>query len=140
MGSTQQRFWSKVNKTDSCWLWTAQIDKDGYGRFNNGRTVRAHQYSYEEAKGSVPAGLELDHLCRIKHCVRLSHLEAVTHLENVQRGLAGHIKRSRTHCLHGHLFDEANTSSRKDGGRICHTCQRNQKRNQRRHERMLYAY
>ena len=28
-----EHFWDKVNKTDSCWLWTGKID-DGYGRFN----------------------------------------------------------------------------------------------------------
>lgn len=28
----EERFWSKVNKTLSCWIWTARVDKDGYGK------------------------------------------------------------------------------------------------------------
>jgi len=28
-----QRFWSKVDQTDSCWNWTACKNTDGYGYF-----------------------------------------------------------------------------------------------------------
>ena len=33
MLSIPERFWSKVNKTDTCWLWIASTDHGGYGRF-----------------------------------------------------------------------------------------------------------
>ena len=36
--------------------------------------------------GPVPEGLELDHLCRIRHCVNPDHVEPVTCAVNVRRG------------------------------------------------------
>ena len=29
----EERFWKKVNKTDSCWEWKASIRGKGYGAF-----------------------------------------------------------------------------------------------------------
>jgi hypothetical protein len=48
--------------------------------------VIAHRLSYEWLVGPVPEGMELDHLCRVRHCVNPSHLEVVTHSVNVIRG------------------------------------------------------
>jgi hypothetical protein len=42
----------------------------------------AHRVSYEAAYGPIPAGLHIDHLCRVRKCVRPEHLEAVTQGEN----------------------------------------------------------
>lgn len=81
------RFWSKVEKTDGCWNWTGALNGDGYGSFRVGAgTVKAHGFTWELANGPVPAGLELDHVCRNRACVRPDHLEAVTHIVNVHRG------------------------------------------------------
>jgi hypothetical protein len=41
---------------------------------------------YEQAKGPIPDGLVIDHLCRVSLCVNPDHLEAVTEAVNVQRG------------------------------------------------------
>lgn len=82
-----ERFWAKVHKTDSCWLWTASLTF-GYGSFWDGKgQVRAHRFAYELLVDPIPEGLQLDHLCRIRHCVNPDHLEAVTNAENVQRGV-----------------------------------------------------
>ena len=80
-------FWSKVNKTDTCWLWTGYTNVKGYGTFNlNGKPVLAHRLS-KMLSGSFPLdNQECDHLCRIRNCVRPSHLEWVDHKENVRRG------------------------------------------------------
>lgn len=73
-----------------CWLWFGATTERGYGVVvANGRSIRAHRISYETAKGQIPEGLVLDHLCRVHCCVNPDHLEAVTQLENVRRGLHG---------------------------------------------------
>lgn len=107
--SLQERFWEKVNKTETCWLWTAS-SVDGYGGFRVGEKMqRAHRVAYEWEIGRVPDGLELDHLCRTRLCVNPAHLEPVTRQENVIRGAGLAAKNaSKTHCLRGHEFSEAN--------------------------------
>lgn len=85
-----ERFWPKVSKTDSCWLWQASLDGKGYGQINGGRTptrmMRAHRVAYELVIGPIPDGLDLDHLCRTPRCVNPDHLEPVTRRENTARG------------------------------------------------------
>lgn len=106
-----------------CWLWTAYVDRKGYGVFGiNQRTlVKAHRYSYELHVGPIPEGLQLDHLCRVRHCVNPAHLEPVTNQENVIRGNAARPK--LTHCKHGHEFTPENTYLHpKRGKRHCKAC------------------
>lgn len=80
------RLWSKVNKTDTCWLWTAATEK-GYGLYrHDGRLSKAHRVVYELLVGPVPTGLDLDHLCRVRNCVNPAHLEPVTRAVNLRRG------------------------------------------------------
>jgi hypothetical protein len=86
-GPEVDRFWAKVTIVGpkDCWLWTGNVDTV-YGRFwLDGRKVLAHRYSYELAKGLIPDGLHIDHLCRVQLCVNPAHLEAVTQLENNRR-------------------------------------------------------
>jgi hypothetical protein len=86
--STEERFWAKVEKTDACWLWTGSRNGRGYGLLNvatGASPVRAHRFSYELLVGTIPAGLQLDHLCGVKACVNPAHLEPVTNEENSRR-------------------------------------------------------
>jgi hypothetical protein len=85
-----RRFWSKVSvdPDSGCWLWTAAIDpQTGYARLGLGKkAANGHRVAYELLVGDVPEGLEIDHLCRVRHCVNPDHLEPVTHRENLMRG------------------------------------------------------
>jgi hypothetical protein len=107
-----------------CWLWTKAIFHNGYGQFNTkkpGRTRRVHRLMFEEMRGSIPAGYELDHKCRVRICCNPDHLEPVTREENLRRGRAAHILNSKkTTCLRGHPF---HTSDK--GHRYCLECSRN---------------
>lgn len=127
--STEERFWSKVRSTLSgeCWLWTASVDRDGYGKFGqpDGGWVRAHRWAYEHLVGPIPDRLVVDHLCRVRNCVNPAHLEPVTIAENLRRSPA----RNRTHCSCGHELTPDNIYTKPGtNGRECRTCKREARR------------
>lgn len=83
------RFWAKVNRTDSCWLWTASKSPRGYGQIRiGGRLVAAHRYSWELVNGPIPPGLLADHLCHVRNCVNPSHLRLVTPKQNQENKIS----------------------------------------------------
>lgn len=98
--SREDRFWAKVQKTETCWLWTAAKNGPGYGQFGLGTRedglVFAHRFAYELVVGPIPEGLVIDHLCRTPACVRPDHLEPVTMRENMRRGDCPWAKKSRS--------------------------------------------
>jgi hypothetical protein len=120
------RLWARVEKTETCWLWTGCRNKAGYGRIGvEGRRVKlAHRVSYELAKGPIPPGLVLDHLCRVPQCVRPEHLEAVPQSVNNSRGYSfAAVKARQTHCLRGHALSGANVYRyRHSTSRNCRKC------------------
>lgn len=141
----EERFWSKVNKTDTCWLWTAQITPDGYGRFQVGsrkdgtsRGALAHRVAYELVVGPIPAGLQLDHLCRVRNCVRPDHLEPVTQEENMRRGIINDRRRGATHCPQDHEYTVETTYWYR-GKRQCRPCAVARTREARRQKRLASA-
>lgn len=80
----EERFWSKVNKTDSCWLWTARLNRDGYGRFGIfGEMMLAHRVSWLLSGNTIPEGHVLRHKCKNKNCINPAHLETGTQAENM---------------------------------------------------------
>ena len=104
----EDRFWEKVEKTPTCWLWIGSRDPNGYGGiYWNGRLRPAHQVSFILAGGEIP-----------------EDLQAVTHRVNALRGVSPAAKHAlQTHCINGHPFDEANTYHRRDvRGRMCRRC------------------
>jgi len=82
--SDQDRFWEKVNKTDSCWLWMG-AKQNGYGVARvGGRSHLAHRASYEWVNGEIPAGALLDHMCHNKSCINPAHLRLADAILNGQ--------------------------------------------------------
>jgi hypothetical protein len=81
----QERFWAKVEKTDTCWLWTGNHDRRGYGRIAvDGKTLGAHRVSYELMHGPIPPRMLVDHRCFNHACVNPSHLRLATQKQNVE--------------------------------------------------------
>lgn len=73
--SVPERFWPKVNKTETCWLWTGARYGTGYGSFFIDRKrFSAHRVSYELLVRPIPSGMQCLHHCDTPLCVRPSHL------------------------------------------------------------------
>ncbi|MFB7219369.1 HNH endonuclease signature motif containing protein [Streptomyces sp. NPDC056227] len=127
------RFLSKTRQAPSprpdlepCWLWTAAVSSTGYGMTWNGHTVvGAHVFAYQQIVGPIPAGLHLDHLCRVPLCVNPQHLEPVTPGENVRRGNSPGAVAVRTGmCQRGHALAGTNVTHLSNGHRRCKACHR----------------
>jgi HNH endonuclease len=126
-----ERFWSKVEKGEGCWNWTAGVDRYGYGQYHlkvgerrrDARSCRAHRLAYEEAYGATEE--KLDHECNNRRCVNPLHLRPMSQRENVLRSETNPVavNARKTHCVKGHEFTEENTERGKDGRR-CKTCRR----------------
>lgn len=67
----------------NCLIWPLARDKDGYGRVTIEReTWRVHRLVWHRARGDVPEGLEVQHLCNIPACSNIDHLVLGTPMAN----------------------------------------------------------
>lgn len=115
----EESFERMTEKTAGCWIWHGVRNHKGYG---NLRGKMAHRVSYEIYKGKIPRGLQLDHLCMVKHCVNPAHLEPVTNQENKRRWAA-----SLTHCPQGHPYSGDNLRIYQ-GTKRCRKCMTDRQR------------
>jgi len=77
----EERFWSKVNKTETCWIWNGAKDSHGYGSFGVDRKMKiAHRLAV--SLSGLELAPQLDHICHNRACVNPAHLRPVTHKQN----------------------------------------------------------
>jgi len=84
-----ERFWDKVEKTESCWLWRGSKTNKGYGEMNTGgdhsrnQNEFVHRLSWVLHFGPIPDGLNVLHHCDTPLCVRPDHLFLGTQADNM---------------------------------------------------------
>ena len=124
-----------IIQENGCWDWVGALSPLGYGSAtgSDGKTRKAHRVIYERVKGAIPAGLELDHLCRNPSCVNPDHLEPVSHRENCRRGNQGLYLKSKSHCHKGHALTPDNLlpGALRRGSRSCRKCHNDRNRSAR---------
>lgn len=105
--SVLERFLSKIQKTDGCWLWVGAVQNRAkpYGRIKvNGKPDGAHRVSFTLFKGPITDGLWVLHTCDNPRCVNPDHLFLGDRSDNM-RDCAK--KRRLAHNLPRHTGEQA---------------------------------
>lgn len=139
------RFWSKVLKTITCWLYVGARTTAGYGSFRlrTRLAVYAHRFVWELLWGPIPPGYEIGHTCDEPACCRADdtgtyevdgvlyerhgHLWLGTHAANMadmarkhRQGRTG--PKPFTICKRGHPLTGRNAIQERSGGQRCRIC------------------
>lgn len=124
--------WFVPEPNTGCWIWTRGVSSGttprtagGYGKLRkHRRDLLAHRVAYELMVGEIPAGMTVDHACRVRCCVNPEHLRLMTAAENALSGNGVMARNKRkTSCKRGHPLTGINLVlvSR---GRRCRECER----------------
>lgn len=123
----ESKFWARVEKgsrPEDCWVWLGRNRSKGYGVVRwRGHHALPHRVAWELARGSIPVGLTIDHLCRNRRCVNPSHLEPVPNRTNILRGIGPSATNAKkSFCPAGHEYSAMNTRIDRRGKRNCRAC------------------
>ena len=136
--------------TLNCVNWMGAKDKKGYGKIGrklDGKNYHLiHRWVYAYVYGVHPSSDKVVmHTCDNPACINPSHLVMATQADNIQdmlrKGRDVNWHREKTHCRHGHEFNDKNTLFIKQGPgrsrnrRCCRTCDRDRQRAYRERKR-----
>lgn len=120
------RFWSKVDKSGDCWLWTGAKGKGlhAYGKVMIRRvTFKSSRVAYALTVGPIPDGMHVLHRCDNPPCVNPAHLFLGTHADNMA-DMNAKGRRVVTRCAKGHEYAGGNLGFSANGQRRCLTCRK----------------
>lgn len=124
-----QRFWKRVRKTATCWLWMGGSGRYGvlWGKDveNKPQHILVHRFSWLLHYGFIPQGKEVMHQCDTPYCVNPVHLQVGTHQENMldctkKNRLVG--RKSMQGCKYGHPYIGNSFKINTHGWRVCIPC------------------
>jgi hypothetical protein len=109
---------------NGCHISAYSKNRDGYAQIGwreKGTVcvVTAHRAAWVGARGPIPAGLTVDHMCRTRACVNVHHLRLLTHFENSRRNRGRDFPLGQ--CQHGHDNKHLRTYP-KAGGKTTVAC------------------
>ena len=118
------KFWSKVRKTDGCWLWQGQNAPGATPTFRvPGAYIKANRYAYAYAHGPLDKDVVLMRTgCQEALCVNPAHYSPSTREDAFAQLRASRQVAQDSQCRNGHPRTEANTMLNQDGSRRCRIC------------------
>jgi hypothetical protein len=115
-----EHFYTHIEVTDTCWLWTGAIDNKGYG-YTSRPKLYAHRMSYYLFYSIDPNQMGVLHKCDTPLCVNPNHLFLGTFADNMKDRLSKNRQARGTNAKSSFCDEDAAVikQSLVNGARIC---------------------